>query len=268
MRLTNRHLVRSFAAGFLMVTLHLPASVLSQGPGQEVEVERVKPANGKHPSLRFLKENRDFLRAQLDLLRQTVLEREGNVDLLSDRHLLFQEMLSAILAAQDTVATEQDRMDQWELLASVRDLADLEAQLDLMQLLLDEQQNRLVQLEADFVGRQETALVILLRGYPEEDGPAAVIFAEEGQSTLRVPLSEGDRAALRAGGVAQVFHEFVEPREHRWSITFEGDGWSERAPDPLVLEPARDRMTFVQLELGPLRPSGPEVATLTTVWEK
>ncbi len=42
-----------------------------------VKVERVKPAQEKAPTLRFLKENIDFIRARYDRLHQTPVAAKG-----------------------------------------------------------------------------------------------------------------------------------------------------------------------------------------------
>jgi hypothetical protein len=234
----------------------------AQAPA-EVQVKREDPDEGKLPTLRFLRENRDFLRAQLDLLRQTVKQRDGQAQVLGERDLMFKDMLKDILAAQDTVSVERARMDQWTLLESVRQLGDLEGQLDLMESLLGDQQQRLTQLEADFVGLQQTALVILLRG-TQESAPTAVLLQEDGEAPLRVALTDDDRQALAAGGIAQLFHELVEPRALSLTVSFEGTGWADQPPRQVDLEPERDRLTFLELDLD----GWSDAAGWTSTWAR
>lgn len=210
----------------------------------ETKVERADHDRPDQPTLRFLTENRAFLRAQLDLLRQIRVERDGQATLLSDRHLMFRGMLRDILAAQDTMAVEQDLVDRRQLLDSIGDLAGLEEQLDLVEGLLDEQETRLLQLEQDFVGRQETALVFLVQGLPAHADPTALVLTAGDGSIVRVPLGAAERDALRRGGVAQVFHEFVEPRDQ--TLTLELDGV---ATHTIPFSPTRDRINFVQIDL-------------------
>jgi len=226
----------------VVLTALLCTSTLAQTV--ETKVERADHDRPDKPTLRFLSENRDFLRAQLDRLRQIRVERDGEATVLSDRHLMFRGMLADILAAQDTLAAEQDVVDRRELLDRIGDLAGLEEQLDLVEGLLDEQETRLLQLERDFVGRQETALVFLVQGLPADAEPTGLVLTAGDGSVVRVPLGAAQRDALRRGGVAQIYHEFVEPRDQ--TLTLELDGV---ATHTIPFSPARDRINFVQIDL-------------------
>ncbi len=252
--------------GFVLAGVFMSQAAPDDEPEEDFKIERNDHKKDKKPTLRFLNENKDFLRAQLDLLRRIARDRDGEAEILSDRDLMFRDMLSDILAAQDTVAIERAKMEQWELMQSVTELGELEAQMDLMAKLLDEQQQRLALLEDDFVGRQETAIVLLIKGFPA-DGPAALVFGQAENGRLTVPLTEAQRASLAQGGIAQIFHEFVEPRELSWDLTFEGEGWSDRPAQTLTVTPARDRMTFVQLDLEQLEATS-NLALATTTWER
>ncbi|MGH7725940.1 MAG: hypothetical protein ACREOU_10990 [Candidatus Eiseniibacteriota bacterium] len=217
----------------------------------EVEVSTIKPKRTKHPTLRFLKENRDFLRAQLDLLRQTARQRAAGSDAIDPRHLAYQEMLTRILAAKDSTAASTDAFGRQALLESIRQLGDLETQLDLFEQLLADQRGRLARLEEDFTGRQETALIVLLSGAPGTTAPAMVEVKLEDSTTVRVPLAPEHRESLAHGGIAQLFHGFVEPREQVIAVT-PSNGTVAGAGETLyvTLEPARNRLTFLRLHLG------------------
>ena len=79
-------------------------------------------------------------------------------------------MLRDVFAARDSVATAGDSLARQALLASITQLGHLESELDLMERQLEEQRGRLGILQDDFTGRQQTALVVLLSGFPAGGG--------------------------------------------------------------------------------------------------
>ena len=115
------------------------------------------------------------------------------------------------------------------------------------------------------MGRQQTALVILVKGCPAGTPPSEVLLTEEGE-TLRVPIDDEQWAALRKGGVAQVYHAFVEPREHQLAVGLGGHGWSAQQAHVLTLEPERDHLTFLQLDLAAANPGDAAPNVLSSVW--
>lgn len=240
----------------------------SSGVDETSEVKRVRPTEPKHPSLRFLNDNRVFLRAQLDRLRlQTKLLRSGDAEIIDERFLRLQEMSAAIAAARDTADAERELAARRELLKSVTELAELEAQLDLMEKLLGDEQQRLLWLEKDFVDRQETALVVLIRGLSGQDVPASIVLAEEA-GVVRVELTPEQRTSLERGGIAQIYHEFVEPREHVFLVSFTGDAWNDAQPLSVVVDAAHDRMTFLELDLSRLDREREGFGILTSIWRR
>jgi hypothetical protein len=56
---------------------------------------------------------------------------------------------------------------------------------------------------------------------------------------VRVDLSTEQRSSLEQGGIAQVFHEFVEPREHVFAVSFAGSSWIDAPPVSVTVETAR-----------------------------
>jgi hypothetical protein len=55
---------------------------------------------------------------------------------------------------------------------------------------------------------------------------------------------------LRAGATAQLFHEFVEPRPTTYALSLQrADGETVELGD-LELEPRRDRLTLVEVDLS------------------
>ncbi|MCI0452248.1 MAG: hypothetical protein L0Z51_07635, partial [Candidatus Latescibacteria bacterium] len=131
--------------------------------------------------------------------------------------------------------------------------------------LLAEHRTRLLGIEQDFLGRQETALVILVRGFTGKSAPATIVIQDQ-EDVVRVDLTPEQRASLEQGGIAQVFHEFVEPREHVISVSFEGNGWPAGSTLPITVDTVRDRLTFLGLDLSRLDPSREAMGLLTDVW--
>jgi hypothetical protein len=232
----------------------------------EVEIQRLEEKEPKVETLRFLKENRDFFRAQLDLLRLTFGDRYfgegGNLD---PRSLMFQELLAKARAQEDSSTAYANRDRSRTALESVTELAELENELLVMEEMLLEQRKRLSLLEQDYQIHQETALIVLLAGVPSTGVPDEVVFCEEGGDTYRVSLTSLDRSALAEGGLAQLVHAFVEPRELRFRVSIEGEGWSGSSDHPIVIEPERDKLNFLQIDLSSLG-SSPEAAIPTRTW--
>jgi hypothetical protein len=220
----------------------------------DVDLSRVKPKKEKHETLRFLKENRAFIRARFDQLREKTVERRGDALAMDPRFLAYPGMLAGILAAGDSVSSATEAQARRELLASVTELGDLEARLDQMEQLLAAQRDRLAVLQSDFTGTQKTALMVVLKGYPSDAPVSDVAIAVDDGPTVRVSLSPEQREALQKGGVVQLLHAFVEPRELVLEVTLAGDAWPSGDSGYVTIEPARDRLTMLQLDLSPVHP--------------
>jgi len=222
-------------------------------PGDSVDVWTVKRADhdeAKLPTLRFLSENRDFFRARLDALLLVVDRRALDGRDLDPRFLRWREMLASIRAARDSAAAGEDLIARHALFESVSGVEELELEMDRMEDLLAAQHERLARLEEDFVGRQHTALVLLLSGAPSSGAPRRVVIEDVDGPTYRVDLPDAARSSLARGAATQLLHELVEPRAHVWRLTFEGDGWRSAAPVEIPLDPARDRLTFLELHVA------------------
>jgi hypothetical protein len=236
------------------------------GAVTEVKVERIRPRREKHPTLRFLKENRDFIRARYDLLKEKPIHRQGAADAIDPRFLAYQRMLSEILAANDSLAAAEEARARRELFTSVTELGRLEEQLDLMERLLAEQRTRLGVLQADFTGRQQTALAIVVSGYPHDAAVSALTLRLDGGATIAVPLSPEQCESLRHGGMLQVFHGLVEPREQVVEVALGGDGWPAQDAGFVTLDPERDRLTLLRLDLSPAQPARGASSMLASTW--
>lgn len=231
----------------------------------EVRIERVKPKKVKHPTLRFLQANRDFIRARYDRLRETPLEQResGEID---PRFLAYQALLQSVFAADDSVASSEEQRRKREFLRSVTELGALESQLDQLERLLAGQRERLAALQSDFTGAQSTALAIVLSGDPGEAAPEAITLTLEDGTRLEFALSPDQRDALKRGGAVQVHHAMVEPRSQVLEIALRGPAWNANEPAFLTLEPTRDRLTLLRLDLSSLVPAQGVASLHATTW--
>jgi hypothetical protein len=121
-------------------------------------------------------------------------------------------------------------------------------------------------LQEDFTGRQMTALVVVLSGYPATSPVSRVSITLEDGDTLTVPLTDEHRAALQKGGVVQVFHGFIEPREQVVEVAIAGERWPAGDPGFVTLDPARDRLTLLRLDLSTVRPEGGAASIQASTW--
>lgn len=216
----------------------------------EVRVEKIRPRKPKLETLRFLNENRDFIRARFDALRPRTIERTGVAGEIDPRFLRYPELLADVLEGRDSVRAMDDAWKRRKLMASITELGSLEAQLDRMEQLLAEQRGRLGILQQDFTGDQRTALIVVLSGDPVGVPLSEVTIALEDGSRLTVPLNPGERESLRQGGVVQVFHGFVEPREQVIEVALAGESWPAGDTGFVTLEPVRDRLMLLRLDLS------------------
>jgi hypothetical protein len=236
----------------------LPAGVL------DLRLEKARPPREKLPTLRFLKENRDFLRGRFDALRGEAVAPGTETTAIDPRWLEYQRFLATVRSSRDSLGgTGGD--DGANLLARVERLADLEARLDRIERQQDAQLRRLAVLQQDFTGEQRTALAVVLRGGAGCAPPERVEWrAEDGAATV-VTLDPEQRAILMRGGALQVWHEYVEPRDQVFELVCAGAGW-EPAPAFVALAPERDRLTLVQLDLRDATPAAGSAGLRASTW--
>lgn len=232
-----------------------------------VKVERVKPVREKFATLRFLRANRDFIRARFDRLRQDSRTETAGAGDLDPRFLEYRKLLAEIATEKDSVAVAAEARERAALFASVSDLATLERELDQMERFLEAQRLRLAVLQADFAGRQRTELDVLVAGSAADAGvlDSVVVTLEDG-SRMHAGLNDTQRESLRHGGVLEVFRGLVEPREQILEITFHGEGWSLTGPGYITLEPKRDQLTFLKLDLAQAHPSRGLSSVVAGTW--
>jgi hypothetical protein len=219
-----------------------------------VEVERERPVREKLPTLRFLRANRDFIRARFDRLRaESRLVRAGAGD-VDPRFLEYRRLLTEIAAGKDSVTKASDARERQGVFTSVEDLAVLERELDMLEQLLDQQRTRLGALQADFAGRQRTELDVVLTGGAIEGRVDSVRVTLEDGTSMASSLTETQRGSLQHGGALEAFRGLVEPREQVIEIALMGEGWSATGHGFVTLSPARDRLTFLKFDLSQASP--------------
>jgi len=234
-----------------------PATAAKVADGSTVTtitIERERPVKDKLPTLRFLRANRDFIRARFDRLKQTSREQHVGAGAIDPRFLEYRQLLSAIASGKDSVSRASDAREREGVFTSVEDLARLEHELDQMERLLDAQRARLGVLQSDFAGRQRTELDLMITGATLAGRVDSVrVTLEDGTSTASA-VTETQRGSLQHGGVLEVFRGLVEPREQVVEIALMGEGWSATGHGFVTLEPVRDRLTFLKLDLSQAKP--------------
>jgi hypothetical protein len=250
----------------VLATLALAAPLARAEDVTEVRVERLRPKKPKVETLRFLKDNREFIRSRFDALRLQTFPRSGVAADIDPRFLRYPQLLAAVFADRDSVRLLGDAWKRRELLARIAELGTLEDQLDALDRLLAEQRTRLGILQDDFTGDQRTALIVVLSGDPAGVPLTGVTVALEDGSRVTVPLGATERESLRQGGVVQVFHGFVEPREQVVEVALAGEGWPQGDAGFVTLEPQRNRLTLLRLDLSHVDGSHGATGIQGTTW--
>lgn len=243
-----------------------PATVSDLPPGTEVKVERMRPEKEKVPTLRFLRENLDFIRAQFDRLREKPVDQHAAATDLDPRLLNYARLLAEALASRDTVGAAEDARSRQHLLESIAQLGSLENQLDLMEHHLEKQRIRLAYLEDDFTGHQQTALMVVLSGYPKDVAVSEVTVALDDGDPIHVTLSPEQCQSLRRGGVVELFHGFAEPREQVVQVSLGAAGLPAGDPGYVTVSPMRDRLMFLRFDLSNVQPAQGGSSVRASTW--
>ena len=217
-----------------------------------VKVEREKPDRTKKPSLLFLQENLDFLRSQIDGVywsEEARAERAGAIDPTWIRYLELDHELDS---ATDQLDREAADLATDRLLESVGELAEVESRIQSLAALLDDHEARLTELHEDYVDDHVTSLVVLASGYPDWRLDGLRLRRDDGRETV-VSLDRELESVLHQGGVIEIDHEFVEPREQVLELVIPASTDQEGMSVYLRLDPARDRLHFLQLDLSTFR---------------
>lgn len=272
--MTLHNAMRQLAGAALLMALACPRpgmAGVSPPPAPEakpamVRVERVRPARAALPTLRFLKTNRDFFRSRLDQLRETRLAVGDDARAIDPRFLAYRAMVAEALAASDSLGAASSDREHHQLLASVTEFARLEAELDQMNRFLGEQGTRLTALQADFTGRQRTALAIVVSGYPQGADVSSLTIRFDDGSSREAAITPAEREALAHGGVLELFHGLVEPREQVLEVALAGERLTAAEAGFVTLDPKCDRLTFLRFDLSSLRPASGAPAVVASMW--
>jgi hypothetical protein len=255
--------MRTAARVLVLMALASASTASAAAPGRApagttvttVTVERERPVREKLPTLRFLRANRDFIRARFDRLRsEPTVERAGAAD-LDPRFLEYRRLLAEIATGKDSVTVASDARERQGVFTSVEDLAALERELDQMERLLDTQRRRLGVLQADFSGRQRTELDVVVTGAALAGRVDSVRVTLEDGTSVASTITETQRVALIHGGALEVFRGLAEPREQVIEVALMGEGWSATGHGFVTIEPARDRLTFLKIDLSQSSPA-------------
>ena len=187
-------------------------------------------------------------------------------DEIDPRYLAYRKIWTEVLAADDTLDAIDAAGQRLELLDSVVALEELESQLHRMDSLLAGQRDRLEILQSDFAGHQRTSLMLLLSGSPKGIVLTELAVTLEDGSTVRVALSPEQMASLATGGVAQLFHGFVEPRQQVFQITLKGDAWPAGTVGYVQIEAKLDRLTFLRLDASSLTQAAGATSLGASTW--
>jgi len=221
----------------------------------EIKVERVKPMRDKHPTLVFLRENRDFIRSRFDRLGEKPIAQKGEATAIDPRFLAYAGMLASLDAERDSLARSEESRARRDLFESVGQLTELENQLDQLEGALDHQRGRLATLERDFMGDQRTELLVVVSGYSASAPLSGLSLELEDGGVLNLELTEFQRESLRQGAMVEVFHGFVEPRAQTLRLGLAGAAWPAGDSGWLELDPVRDRLNLLRLDLSQLSPA-------------
>lgn len=261
-----RRILPATLAALLLVPVFTTISNAQWKPLIQVKVERVKPEKEGYPTLRFFRENLDFLRSRLDGLQETAVTSDQETAVLDQRLLRYQEMLMESRASRDTLDTEQARREKQEFLSSVTELGDLEVHLDLLEDILARQESRLGALEEDFVGNQHTAMVLILQGHAANGQPEMIRVLDGFAEMTDVALRSGQLQSLEQGGLVQIYHALIEPREQTWEIALGGGEWSEPSTTYLTFKPQRNRLNYLMVNLDGADPRLETTGLKATAW--
>jgi len=239
----------ALAAGFLVPPAARGDTVTT------VSVERERPVREKLPTLRFLRANRDFIRSRFDRLRAEPRVTAAPAAPIEPRFLAYRQMLADVAAGRDSVTRAFDTRERAGMFTNVRDLDELERDLDQIERQLDLQRARLEVLQADFAGRQRTELDVVVTGAPLAGRVDSIAVTLEDGSRTVAALDSTQRESMKHGGALEVFRGLAEPREQTLEVALVGQGWTAAGHGFITLDPERDWLTFLKLDLSQAAPA-------------
>ncbi|MEZ4650283.1 MAG: hypothetical protein R3E97_16165 [Candidatus Eisenbacteria bacterium] len=232
-----------------------------------VKVEREKPDRTKKPSLRFLQENLDFLRGQIDGVYWSEEPRDGAANAIDPSWIRYLELDRDVDSATEQLDREAADLASDRLLESVGELAEVEARIRALAMLLDEHDARLTELHEDYVEDHVTSLVVLASGYPDWQLDGLRLRRDDGRETA-VALDRELESVLHRGGVIELDHEFIEPREQVLELVIPASTDQAGRSVYLRIDPERDRLHFLQLDLATFRLGDDTSAWKAETWSR
>lgn len=230
-----------------------------------VTVRREKPDRLKKPTLRFLQENLDFLRAQIDGLHWEADRHDADGSVVDPTWMHYLELQQAAERSVSDVERIGEESRQRELLESVAELVAVEESLQRLSNALDGHEERLQELHEDYVEDHVTSLVVLLQGTVDPGIQSATLTREDGR-VVDVSFDGAIAGSLESGAIVELDHDFVEPRWQWLELSFGGAASIE--PVYLEIEPLRDQLNFVQIDLGSVRATSPAEEWSVTSWSR
>lgn len=235
------------AVGILVCGLWIAAP--ADAPAEEalvphqVEVSRIKPAKETRRTLRFLQENIDFLRSQLDQLATRERESSRTATSIDPATLelgrLLREAETAVRGSGDPA--EDAEGARW--IENLESLLAVEAALADLDHSLDEQSGRLSALTDLYLVQPPTALIVARQGGTVVAGLRLI---DDTGLTRRIDLPPDAelQQSLERGGLALLVHERVEPRRQTWACVV-GDA----APVFVTFQPTPGSTSLLILDL-------------------
>lgn len=228
---------------------------------RSIKVEREKPKREKHETVQFLRDNVAFLRSRIDALREKAIQRDSEGDELDPRYLAFIDMLEQ---REDAEARLGGAAQRDSLLESIADLAAIEAHLEELEQMLADQEMRLLYLHEDYVGHQQTSLVVLLEGVPQVP-LTAITVRFEGGADVRIPFDTDVQTVLQRDGLVQLFHDYMEPREQWVELTLVTPQGA-LVPGYVELAPVRDRLNYLRFDISGFQATAGPESLEATLW--
>jgi hypothetical protein len=108
---------------------------------------------------------------------------------------------------------------------------------------------RVGSLEDDFVIRQETTLLCVVRAGTESAVPGQITLRSEDGRVATMVIDDADERVLQNGGMLQIWHDFLEPRKQTLQLAF-GSTTSGTDVAYLHFEPVRDRLNVLEIDLS------------------
>lgn len=220
-----------------MVGCPATAGVEPRAGAEQVHLERARPEPDEVKTLRFLRENRAFLRGRLDAVRtawDSAIGAPTSIDARWIRHRAELDAARAALASSHRAAAEDSLND------GLRALAELESALEALERTAREQSERLTELRSELDESRPPSLVLLFSGASPS---SEIAWTPEISPARWIQLDAQTKEALSRGGIVEAWNGYVEPRRQSFELASDGAvGYLT-----LAVEPASSHYVLVDL---------------------